>query len=103
MSTEQHRPFIPNSILLGVALIYYTLNSLTHLFTETFKMEGFQSGIYGTPPSFSFWARQAALYVTALVTMKAIVIALLFVFPALYGLGEWLLEWTGDGDLQVVL
>ncbi|PPQ92346.1 hypothetical protein CVT25_008696 [Psilocybe cyanescens] len=89
----------------GVALIYVTLHALTNLFTEKFHMKGFESGVYGNPPSFKYWARQAAIYVLALTTMKAVVITFLIFFPGIYVAGEWLLSWTwtGDGDsLQVV-
>ncbi|KAH9482941.1 Vacuolar membrane protein [Psilocybe cubensis] len=89
----------------GVALIYVTLHALTNLFTEKLHMKGFESGVYGTPPSFEYWARQAAIYVLALTTMKVVVITILIFFPGIYVAGEWLLSWTwsDDGDsLQVV-
>ncbi|KAF5388044.1 hypothetical protein D9615_000704 [Tricholomella constricta] len=91
---------------LGVGLLYVILHVLTNLFSERLQLKGFESGVYGTPPSFKFWARQAALYVTALSTMKLIVIILLIVFPGIFFVGEWLLSWTrvGRGDhLQVIL
>ena len=60
--------------------------------------------MYGDPPSFKYWPRQAALYVLSLMTMKLLVIGLLILFPFLLTIGEWLLSWTGDGDaLQVIL
>lgn len=93
-------------IKLGVALIYVTLHALTNFFTEKLHMKGFESGVYGTPPSFKYWARQAAIYVLTLTTMKVVVITILVFFPGIYVAGDWLLSWTrtGDGDsLQVVL
>jgi len=87
-------------------MIYVTLHALTRLFTEKFNLKGFESGVYGNPPSFKYWARQAALYVLSLTTMKAVVVTFLYLFPQVYLAGEWLLSWTwtGDGDgLQVVL
>ncbi|KAF9464798.1 vacuolar membrane protein-domain-containing protein [Collybia nuda] len=90
---------------LGVAFIYLILRVLTHVFSERLQFNGFESGIYGNPPSFKYWARQAALYVLSLTTMKLLVIALLSLFPWLFKAGEWLLSWTwtGDGDsLQVI-
>ncbi|KAF9006665.1 vacuolar membrane protein-domain-containing protein [Cyathus striatus] len=90
---------------LGVALIYFILHFLTYLFTERFGMKGFQSGLYGTPPSFNYWCRQAAIYVLSLSTMKFLVIGLLALFPGIFKLGEWLLSWTWteEGDaLQVI-
>ncbi|KAJ3516143.1 hypothetical protein NLJ89_g1303 [Agrocybe chaxingu] len=89
----------------GVGLIYVTLHALTRLFTERFQLKGFESGVYGDPPSFNFWLRQAALYVLTLSTMKVVVVTFLVLFPAIYVVGEWLLSWTwtseGD-DLQVI-
>ncbi|KAK0230349.1 vacuolar membrane protein-domain-containing protein [Armillaria fumosa] len=90
---------------LGVGLLYIILRVLTHLFVENLHLKGFESGIYGTPPSIRFWGKQATLYVVALTTMKLLVIALLAFFPGLFIIGAWLLSWTrtGDGDaLQVI-
>jgi hypothetical protein len=90
----------------GVALIYIILHTLTRLFTERFNLKGFESGVYGNPPSIKYWACQAALYVLSLLIMKLIVVTILSLFPDIYVAGEWLLSWTwtGKGDaLQVVL
>lgn len=90
---------------LGVACIYVILRVLTHVFFEILQLKGFESGVYGDPPSFKYWPRQAALYVLSLMTMKLLVIGLLILFPFLFTIGEWLLSWTwtGDGDaLQVI-
>jgi len=90
----------------GVALIYVTLHALTNLFAEKLHLKGFESGVYGEPPSFRYWIRQAALYILSLSTMKVIVVTFLFLFPGIYLVGEWLLSWTWKGeeddDLQVV-
>ncbi|KAG7447595.1 uncharacterized protein BT62DRAFT_930610 [Guyanagaster necrorhizus] len=90
---------------LGVGLLYIILRVLTHIFVENLHLKGFESGVYGSPPSIKFWGKQAALYVVALTTMKLLVIALLAFFPSLFVIGAWLLSWTwtGDGDaLQVI-
>lgn len=90
---------------IGVGMIYIILHLLTYLFSEKFNLKGFESGVYGNPPSITFWYRQAAIYVLALTSMKFIVILLLILFPGIFRIGEWLLSWTwtGDGDaLQVV-
>ncbi|KAF9266294.1 hypothetical protein L218DRAFT_897361 [Marasmius fiardii PR-910] len=90
---------------LGVLILYGIHHGLTHIITEKFHLQGFESGIYGKPPSITFWARQAAVYVFSLTTMKFMVIGLLALFPGLYKIGAWLLSWTwteeGD-DLQVI-
>ncbi|EJD01553.1 uncharacterized protein FOMMEDRAFT_89208 [Fomitiporia mediterranea MF3/22] len=88
---------------LGVALIYFIHRFLTHVFSNMLQMKGFQSGQYGTPPSILYWARQAAIYVTALTTMKFIVIGLLAILPGIFKLGDWLLAWTGGGDAVQVI
>lgn len=90
---------------LGVGALYLILHGLTRLFTETLKFKGLESGVYGTPPSISFWFRQAALYVLSLTTMKLLVIMILVLFPGIFRLGEWLLSWTrvgGSDSLQVI-
>ena len=87
-------------------MIYIILHTLTWLFTERFNLKGFESGVYGNPPSIKYWACQAALYVLSLLIMKLIVVTILSSFPDIYVVGEWLLSWTrtGKGDaLQVVL
>lgn len=92
--------------MTGVAFLYVVLRVLTHLFSEKLQLKGFESGIYGTPPSVKYWARQAALYVLSLTTMKLIVILILILFPGIFLVGEWLLSWTrvGEGDsIQVIL
>lgn len=91
---------------VGVALIYLILRVLTFVMNDKFHLKGFESGVYGNPPSFYYWARQAAIYVCALTTMKFLVIGLLALFPGMFTIGAWLLSWTwtGDGDaLQVIL
>ena len=95
-----------NSRIPGIAIIYGVIHLLTFVLSEKFGLKGFESGVYGNPPSLNYWCRQAAIYVTALTTMKFVVIALLVLFPGIFTIGEWLLSWTwtGDGDaLQVIL
>ena len=94
------------TLLSGVGIIYGVLHALTYLFSEKLGLKGFESGVYGNPPSLNYWCRQAATYVVALTAMKLAVILLLVLFPGIFKIGEWLLSWTwtGDGDaLQVVL
>ncbi|KAF5358959.1 hypothetical protein D9758_004900 [Tetrapyrgos nigripes] len=90
---------------LGVALLYVILRALTYLISEKLQLQGFESGVYGNPPSLKYWGRQAVIYVVALTTMKFLVIAMLYLFPVLFAIGEWLLSWTwtskGDG-MQVI-
>lgn len=91
---------------LGVGLLYLILQLLDELLTNKMQLQGFKSGIYGTPPRVSFWARQSAIYVLALTTMKLLVVGLLVLFPGIFNIGEWLLSWTwsddGEEGFQVV-
>ena len=88
----------------GVGAIYLTLHLLTWLFSDKLQLKGFQSGQYGSPPSLIYWARQAAVYVVSLTSMKLFVVLLLASWRRLFDIGAWLLSWLGNGDTaQVVL
>ncbi|KAI0940023.1 hypothetical protein AcV5_001242 [Taiwanofungus camphoratus] len=88
---------------IGVGVIYFILHLSTWLFTEKCHFKGFESGQYGSPPSFGYWARQAAVYVFALMTMKLLVVALFAAWPGIFKWGEWLLGFLGPSDaLQVI-
>ena len=94
------------SSLSGVGIIYLMLYILTYLLIDKLNLKGFESGKYGSPPSIFYWARQAAVYVLSLTTMKLAVFLLFALFPGIFDIGEWLLSWTwtGKGDaLQVIL
>ncbi|KAH7887363.1 vacuolar membrane protein-domain-containing protein [Phlebopus sp. FC_14] len=83
---------------LGVGLIYLVLQTATFVLTKKLHLKGLQSGQYGKPPSFNYWARQTAVYVFTLTTMKLLVVALFAVWPGVSKLGDWLLSWTSIGD-----
>ncbi|KAH7923663.1 hypothetical protein BV22DRAFT_1130483 [Leucogyrophana mollusca] len=87
---------------LGVALIYLVLHAVSFLLTKKLRLKGFESGQYGTPPSMRFWARQAAVYVLALTTMKLLVVALFAAWPGISKVGDWLLSWTSIGKGETV-
>ena len=88
---------------IGVGVIYLLLKLSSHVLTTTLKWPGFVSGVYGTPPRLSYFARQAAVYVAVLMTMKGFVVIILVVFPGLYAIGGFLIGWTkGNTGLQVV-
>ncbi|CCM00425.1 uncharacterized protein FIBRA_02456 [Fibroporia radiculosa] len=89
---------------IGVGVIYFVLHLLTWLFSEKLLFKGFESGQYGSPPSLTYWARQAAIYVISLLTMKLLVVGLFAAWPGIFKLGEWLLEYLGPSDaVQVIL
>ncbi|KAG1734973.1 vacuolar membrane protein-domain-containing protein [Suillus lakei] len=85
---------------LGVAIIYVVHHGLTYLLAKRLYLKGYESGQYGSPPSIAYWARQAAVYVFALMTMKMLVVGLFTVWPGISKVGDWLLSWTaiGEGD-----
>ncbi|KAI6100172.1 vacuolar membrane protein-domain-containing protein [Pisolithus sp. B1] len=83
---------------LGVGLIYLVLQATTFLLSKKLHLKGFRSGQYGNPPSLTYWARQAAVYVFSLTTMKFLVVALFAIWPGIFELGDWLLDWTSVGD-----
>jgi hypothetical protein len=81
-------------------------HGLTYLLVKKLRLKGYESGKYGSPPSIAYWARQAAVYVFALTTMKILVVGLFAAWPGISTVGDWLLSWTaiGDGDvIQVIL
>ncbi|KAG2128988.1 vacuolar membrane protein-domain-containing protein [Suillus clintonianus] len=90
---------------LGVAIIYVVHHGLTYLLAKRLQLKGYESGQYGSPPSIAYWARQAAVYVFALTTMKMIVVGLFAAWPGISKVGDWLLSWTaiGDGDAFQVI
>ncbi|KAH9983530.1 vacuolar membrane protein-domain-containing protein [Russula compacta] len=89
---------------LGVGVIYLTLHLLTWFFSTKLQLKGFQSGQYGSPPSLSHWARQAAVYVVSLTSMKLLVVLLLASWSSeLLDIGAWLLSWLGNGDTAQVV
>ncbi|KAG2138045.1 vacuolar membrane protein-domain-containing protein [Suillus bovinus] len=83
---------------LGVAIIYVVHHGITYLLAKRLRLKGYESGQYGSPPSISYWARQAAVYVFALTTMKMLVVGLFTVWPEISKVGDWLLSWTAIGD-----
>ncbi|KAG2013220.1 vacuolar membrane protein [Coprinopsis cinerea AmutBmut pab1-1] len=90
---------------LGVGIIYGSLRVFNFILSERLGLKGFESGVYGDPPSLSFWTRQTATYLGALLVMKIVVIGMFVFIPGVFTLGEWMLSWThtGNGDaLQVI-
>ena len=88
----------------GVGIIYLILQVATYVLTEKLQFKGFESGVYGTPPSINYWFRQTAVYVCALTSMKLLVVALFAALPVIFDFGEWLLSFLGSSDAaQVIL
>ncbi|KAG8952619.1 hypothetical protein FRC04_003980 [Tulasnella sp. 424] len=90
-------------VTVGVGIIWAVLHGSQNLLTKRLGLHGFESGQYGTPPSFNYWIRQASVYVLAVIVMKLAVLALLALVPSLLDVGEWLLSWTdGRTSVQIV-
>lgn len=102
-----HRYFL--NILIdttfGVLIIWGVLSAVKFL-ARFYRLNGFQSGVYGEPPlenQMRMWVRQLGVYILALVTMKIVVLILFGICPWLQGFGEWVLRWTaGNYRLQVL-
>jgi STIMATE family len=105
MSPSLAPSFVSNTFCtVGVGAIYLTIHILTWVFTARLHLKGFQSGQYGTPPALNYWARQAAVYVVSLTSMKLLVVVLLASWHGLLDIGAWILSWLGNGNTaQVVL
>ncbi|OCH95906.1 hypothetical protein OBBRIDRAFT_787754 [Obba rivulosa] len=88
---------------LGIGVIYLILHSANYFFTERCHLKGFESGNYGKPPSLNYWARQAAVYVFALTTMKLLVVGLFVAWPGIFEWGAWLLQFLGPSDAMQVI
>ncbi|KAG9045473.1 hypothetical protein FS837_006254 [Tulasnella sp. UAMH 9824] len=90
-------------VTIGVGIIWAILHGAQNLLTTRLGLHGFESGQYGTPPSFNYWIRQASVYILAVIVMKLAVLALLAFVPSLLDIGEWLLSWTdGKTSVQIV-
>ncbi|TCD70007.1 hypothetical protein EIP91_005257 [Steccherinum ochraceum] len=88
---------------LGVAIIYFFLHLITFFFTEKCQFKGYESGKYGTPPSLNYWARQTAVYVFSISSMKLLVVALFALWPGIFTMGEWMLSFLGSSDAAQVI
>jgi len=88
---------------LGVAIIYGILKLANYIIVDRLHVKGFVSGQYGSPPKWSFWARQAVVYCAVLTAMKLSVVAIIAIWPGLIDFGAWLLGWTGNGgSFQII-
>ena len=82
---------------LGIAILVFFLRILHPLFAMTplAKPPGsLESGNYGSPPQWRWWAKQSLIYFLGLLCMKFIVFLLFQIFPWLGWVGDWALRWT---------
>ncbi|KAI7871660.1 vacuolar membrane protein-domain-containing protein, partial [Spinellus fusiger] len=90
---------------LGVVILWFLFLGFDSL-TVYFKLSGFRSGVYGSPPlqqQMKRWGKQLGLYIASLVIMKAVVVILFRICPWIEDFGRWVLRWTlGNYKLQVV-
>lgn len=78
---------------IGVGLLW-TLLRLLSAVCDILDARGVKSGVYGTPPKWSWWAKQSLIYTIGLSIMKISVFAILRVIPQLGELGTLLLKWS---------
>lgn len=87
-------------------LIIWGVLSLVKVVATHYRLNGFQSGVYGEPPienQIKIWFKQLSAYIVALVTMKVLVLILFGICPWLEDFGEWVLGWTKENyRLQVL-
>lgn len=88
---------------IGVGYIYLILHFTDRLFTDYFRLNGFKSGQYGDPPSLNYWFRQAFVYVLTILTMKLLVVGLFALWPGIFDVAEFLLNWAdGKDKLRII-
>lgn len=84
---------------IGVPLLWACLY---YVYTVAFKLKMTKiiSGRYGDPPEFAAFAKQAALYMIALILAKIFLYLILYTVPFLDNWGAYLISWT-NFDLRV--
>ncbi|SGY69973.1 BQ5605_C004g03085 [Microbotryum silenes-dioicae] len=85
---------------LGVLIVYSFLRISTHILKQ--YSPAYKTGYYGNPFQFTFWARQAAVYVGCLTAMKIVVLLLFWAFPTLFVFANWCLSWLESDEAQVI-
>jgi hypothetical protein len=76
---------------IGVFFLYAFLKGL-HWIGDSFKLEGIESGFYGSPPSWNYWARQFGLFLGAWFFVKSLVVVAISYSSLLVSFGAWILS-----------
>ncbi|KAF2670757.1 hypothetical protein BT63DRAFT_477356 [Microthyrium microscopicum] len=91
---------------IGIPILVVFLRILHWLVAKTplaNPPESLKSGVYGHPPSWRWWGKQALIYFLGLLAMKIVVFLLFQLFPWLGWVGDWALRWTeGREWMQIV-
>lgn len=82
---------------IGVGLIWLFLRTLAAA-SNLLKLEGTDSGVYGSPPRWNWWFKQATIYTIGLAMMKLVVFIVLSTVPQLSILGNFLLKWSAHHE-----
>ncbi|KAL1924295.1 uncharacterized protein VTP21DRAFT_7330 [Calcarisporiella thermophila] len=90
---------------IGVFILWCIIQGLNQIVLY-FGIKDLRSGEYGEPPlraQLARWSKQCALFIVALIIMKAVVLLLFSLMPFLVDFGRWSLAWSmGNTKLQVV-
>lgn len=90
---------------IGVFFLYAFLKAL-HRIGDYFKLEGIDSGFYGVPPKWNYWARQFGLFLSAWFLVKSLVVIAISYSSLLVMFGAWTLGpilQTHNPRLQVLV
>lgn len=87
---------------VGVPVLWGFLVLVTNIAEKQFKVTEIESGVYGHPPQWRAFWKQAGVYVLAMILMKIVLATSFIIFPWLDYIGAFLLKWTDNNpDLQV--
>ena len=78
---------------VGVGVLWVVLRTLDSVCILG-NLTGTKSGVYGSPPKWSWWLKQSAIYTVGLSLMKTFVFVMLTVVPQLGPIGNFLLRWS---------
>lgn len=87
---------------IGIAILWSWLRMI-ELLLERCGIRNVRSGHYGPPPlrcMLQRWARQTSVFVLATICMKLCIFLVFHLAPALFLLGDWLLEHVARGNLR---
>ncbi|CDK25854.1 unnamed protein product [Kuraishia capsulata CBS 1993] len=78
---------------LGIPILWVLLTCIYGLARRA-EISGIESGVYGSPPKYSWYCKQLVLYFVGLISMKLLIYILLMVCPLLVTFAGWLLSWS---------
>lgn len=82
---------------LGVLIIMFILRLSRYLLVDKAGFKGWNSGVYREEGDsglrWDWWAKQTAVYVSALLAMKGVVILIFELLPVIFDAGAFVLSW----------